>query len=197
MSRFSFFLLCHRRNRPASSTALTPSQSEAPIASAAVDKVKAGSREHGETDPGEIATESTANVTESSVTTSHPRTDLGQHPTVYDYIIDPEKGSGAFDINRRTPSEGHYLNQHIQPPVAPTVAARLPSGPAGSGESSVGPVSRVLGPGEGYLTPVHIGSDSKFTDNCATAAHQWTQNGQISTPASEKPGLQGYLQLHN
>ena len=78
----------------------------------------ADSREHGQTDPGEIARQSTVSVIESSVTTSQPRTELGQQRNVYDYIIDPENASGAFVINRKPPSEGHYLNQHIQPPVA-------------------------------------------------------------------------------
>ncbi len=193
---FPSFLLYRRRNRPTSSTALTPSHPESPVALAAVDEVGAGSREHGDTDPGEIAAQPTVTVTESCVTTSQPRTDLGQQPNVYDYIIDPENASGAFVINRKPPSEGHYLNQHIQPPVAPTATVRLQSGPAGPGESSVESGSRAFAPGEGYLTPVHADSDSEFTsEDSTTGAVQWPLDGQDVTPAS--PRLQGYLQLHN
>ena len=138
----------------------------------------AGFREHGQTDPGEIATQSTVSVTESSVSTSQPRTELGQQRNVYDYIIDPENASGAFVINKKPPS--HYLSYHIQLSVAPTATVRLQSGPASPGGSAVESGSRVSAPGEGYITPVqadHAESDSGFTDSSVIAAHQRSHGG--------------------
>ncbi len=201
ISRLCTFLLYPRRNHPTRSTALTTSHFETPVALAAVDEVRAGSSEDHEADPGNIATEPTVSVTESSnATTSQTRKDVGQSPTVYDYIVDSEKAAVTFDVNRMVPEECHYLNQHIQPPPAPTVTVRLQSRPAGPGGSAVEPGARVSASGESYLTPLHADqadSDSEFTDDSATTAHQWTHVRQVSTLASEKPGLQGYLQLHN